>query len=115
MPNSNQFLERRNSFEKPKPTDLSKCKTLRSLQDEGKIVGVRDRISALNQGKGEVVDERFKKKLQGQRSTGSTRESDQEYHDVALNTNAAPNDWPSSDEDSSAGENMYECIPATGE
>ncbi|XP_078337399.1 uncharacterized protein LOC111137825 isoform X4 [Crassostrea virginica] len=113
VPNSNQFLERRNSFEKPKPTDLSKCKTLRSLQDEGKIVGVRDRISALNQGKGEVVDERFKKKLQGQRSSGSTRESDQEYHDVALNPNAAPNDWPSSDEDSSAGENMYECIPAT--
>lgn len=112
VPNSNKFVERRNSFEKPKPADTTKCKTLRHLQDEGKIVGVKDRISALNQGKGEVVDERFKKQIQSQKSVESVRSSDQEYHDVAVNP-APANDWPS-DSDSSA-DNMYEYIPATGE
>lgn len=112
VPNSNKFVERRNSFEKPKPADTTKCKTLRNLQDDGKIVGVKDRISALNQGKGEVVDERFKKQIQTQKSVESVRSSDQEYHDVAVNP-APANDWPS-DSDSSA-DNMYEYIPATGE
>ncbi|XP_055996098.1 serine-rich adhesin for platelets-like isoform X4 [Ostrea edulis] len=108
VPNSSQFLERRNSFEKPKPTEVSKCKTLKNLKNEGKILGVKDRISALNQGKGEVVDERFK---HTRKSSETSRESDQEYHDVAVNPTAAPNDWPS-DSDSS-NENMYEYIPAT--
>jgi hypothetical protein len=113
VPNSSQFLERRNSFEKPKPTEVSKCKTLKNLKNEGKILGVKDRISALNQGKGEVVDERFQQPKHTRKSSETSRESDQEYHDVAVNPAAAPNDWPS-DSDSSS-ENMYEYIPATGE
>ncbi|XP_062571518.1 uncharacterized protein LOC134233571 isoform X1 [Saccostrea cucullata] len=111
MPNSNQFLERRNSFEKPKPADIAKCTTLKNLKNDGKIVGVKDRISALNEGKGEVVDERFRNKVQTQKSTEKSKDSDQEYHDVAVNRAGPTNDWPTSESESD--ENMYECIPAT--
>ncbi|KAK3096874.1 hypothetical protein FSP39_004312 [Pinctada imbricata] len=103
------LLERKDSLEKLKSPEIKtdKCKTLKSLQQDGKLPKIRDRISALNQGQGEIVRARIS-------SSESSDKPAEEYHDIEgfeVYQEGKGNDWPTTSE--SEDENMYEYIPAT--
>ena len=107
-----KLAERKTSLEKLKSPEVntSKCKTLRSLQEDGKLINIKDRISVLNQGQGEIV---VRSRVS---SSGSSGRQGEEYNDIegfeVYQGDKGGNDWPTTSD--SEEENMYEYIPATG-